>query len=125
MLFFGFEFLGAGSFLAAGRFAKSCEPGEGSMFLNKHYQRGLALAVCQLGMWAWFLDHEQHGEAMQAKNWPLSALFWLLTTGAYKFMESQVARMKALRAAVKLANAAGNRTDGGAAAAAAGMEKVE
>ena len=107
VLFFGFEFLGAGSFLAGGRFCKTCAPGEGSMFLNTHYQRGLALAMCQLGLWAWFLNHEEHGEAMQARNWPLATLYFIITTFSYKMMESQALRMQALRSAVKAANSLG------------------
>ena len=113
VLFFGFEFLGAGSFLAAGRFVKTCSPSaEESLFLNKHAHRGLALAACQFALWVWFLEHEQHGAAMKAKNWPLAAFYWAMAIFSYKFMESQSQRMNALQSAVAMAANAGETAKG-------------
>ena len=66
------------------------------MFLNKHYQRGLGLAICQLGLWVWFFEHEQHGMAMKVKNWPLVALYCCMATGSYKVMEAQQLRFNAV-----------------------------
>ena len=44
---------------------------------------------------------------MQARNWPLAMIYYVITTFSYKMMESQAIRMQALRSAVKAANSLG------------------